>query len=1125
MTSKSDEAKQESESVRVTDSTLLGGGETGELMRGFDWSRTAVGPVANWPQSLRTAVRIILMSRYPMFVWWGQELVNLYNDPYRAFLGSKHPAALGKSAREVWAEIWEQIGPRVDAVLLRGESTFDETLLLLMERHGYREETYFTFSYSPLPADGGTIGGLFCAVTEETQQVINERRLRLHRELGAAMAACRTPLQVCESAAKCLASALRDLPFSLIYLLEDDGKTLRRIGETGIDAAHPAAAGHVAMDEPLLSVWPLAQVIETGDAVLVENLGSRFTDLPKGEWGQAPDYAILMPIAQQGQTRPAGVLVAGLNPHLRFGDDFRGFVSVLSNQIAGALANAVAYETERKRAEQLAELDRAKTQFFSNISHEFRTPLTLMLGPLEEVLPEARERLSPEHSRHLKAARRNALRLLKLVNTLLDFSRIEAGRMQALFEPTDLRKLTIEIASVFRSAMEKAGLRYSVQCDPLPEPVYVDREMWEKIVLNLLSNAFKFTLEGEVDLRLRPFGESVELSVRDTGVGIPEEERDRVFDRFHRIENTRARTYEGSGIGLALVQELVKMHRGTVRVDNAPGRGSTFTVTIPARNTSRIEGGGRRSDSTGIGAEAYVWEAERWLPEAQVEPAPGPDSRHEAPAQRETIVIADDNADMRDYLAHLLGSRYDLHIARDGGQALAAVRELHPSLVLADVMMPGLDGFGLIQAIRGDSSLSDTPVILLSARAGEESQVEGFRAGADDYLVKPFTARELVTRVATHLKMGKMRRQAERLRRLYETILTNTPDLAYVFDLDHRFIYANKALLTMWGRTWEEAIGKNCLELGYEPWHAAMHDREIEEVKVTKRPIRGEAPFTGTNGRRIYDYIFVPVFGPDGEVEAVAGTTRDITDRSHAEEALRRSEKLATVGRLAATIAHEINNPLEALTNFIYLARSSSPSAEARGYLKAAEEELTRISHLTKQTLGFYREVKGSSPIRVGSTVDSILMVFAGKMRNKGILAKIEIKADPEISAVSGEIRQLVANLVSNSIDAVGNGGRIRIRVSAVQDRLRTGVRVTIADSGAGIPASARVKVFEPFFTTKKEIGTGLGLWVCKSIVEKHGGNIQVKSSTAPEKSWTAFSVFLPTHGGAASQEMLKQAV
>jgi PAS domain S-box-containing protein len=520
-----------------------------------------------------------------------------------------------------------------------------------------------------------------------------------------------------------------------------------------------------------------------------------------------------------------------------------------------------------------------------------------------------------------------------------------------------------------------------------------------------------------------------------------------------------------------------------------------------------------------------VWEAERWLPEAQVEPAPGPDSRHEAPAQRETIVIADDNADMRDYLAHLLGSRYDLHIARDGGQALAAVRELHPSLVLADVMMPGLDGFGLIHAIRGDSSLSDTPVILLSARAGEESQVEGFRAGADDYLVKPFTARELVTRVATHLKMGKMRRQAERLRRLYETILTNTPDLAYVFDLDHRFIYANKALLTMWGRTWEEAIGKNCLELGYEPWHAAMHDRENEEVKVTKRPIRGEAPFTGTNGRRIYDYIFVPVFGPDGEVEAVAGTTRDITDRSHAEEALRRSEKLATVGRLAATIAHEINNPLEALTNFIYLARSSSPSAEARGYLKAAEEELTRISHLTKQTLGFYREVKGSSPIRVGSTVDSILMVFAGKMRNKGILAKIEIKADPEISAVSGEIRQLVANLVSNSIDAVGNGGRIRIRVSAVQDRLRTGVRVTIADSGVGIPASARVKVFEPFFTTKKEIGTGLGLWVCKSIVEKHGGNIQVKSSTAPEKSWTAFSVFLPTHGGAASQEMLKQAV
>jgi PAS domain S-box-containing protein len=1118
---------QDFDDARLTESVFSGGGEMGALMRTFDWSRTPIGPVSGWPQSLRTAVRIVLTSRYPMFIWWGRELVNLYNDPYAQILGVKHPAALGQSARETWAEIWDQgIGRRAEAVLDRGESTYDETLLLMMERHGYLEETYFTFSYSPLPDETGATRGLFCAVTEETQRVINERRLRLHREIGAAMADCRTALEVCKAASKCLASADHDIPFSLIYLLGNDGKALLRVGEAGIEPSHAAAGAMVEIDD-LRSPWPFARVVETGEAVLVENLQERFAEVPTGKWNQAPGSAVLMPIAQQGQTKPAGVLITGLNPHLRFGDDFRGFVSVLSNQIAGALANATAYEAERKRAEDLAELDRAKMQFFSNISHEFRTPLTLMLGPLEEVLPQARERLDKEQVEQLTAARRNALRLLKLVNTLLDFSRIESGRMQAAFEPTDIAKFTADIASVFRSAMEKAGLRYRVECEPISEPVNVDREMWEKIVLNLLSNAFKFTFAGEVVLTLKSRGDSVELAVRDTGVGISEEERSRVFERFHRVENTRARTYEGSGIGLALVQELVKMHGGTVHVESTPGQGSVFMVAIPRHRADTSDQRSRTAESTAIAADAFVDEAVRWVPNDHVSSSTAGSGFSGVEVSRETVVVADDNADMRDYLAHLLRGHYEVHTVSDGEQAIKAVREMRPNLVLADMMMPRMDGFAVLQAIRSDPALSSTPVILLSARAGEEARVEGFQAGADDYVSKPFTARELIARVATHIKMANVRRETDRLRRLYDTILSNTPDLAYVFDLNHRFTYANQALLAMWGKTWDEAIGKNCLELGYEPWHAEMHDREIEQVIATKLPIRGEVPFTGTKGRRIYDYIFVPVLGPDGEVEAIAGTTRDITERTETEDALRRSEKLATAGRLAATIAHEINNPLEALTNFIYLARRATELQQVASYLAAAEEELARISHLTKQTLGFYREMKGSSTVRVGSTVQSILAVFAGKLRNKGIVLKAEVEEDPEIWVVPGELRQLIANLLSNAIDAVDTGGQIRIRVSRTSGPQHKGVRIIIADSGPGIPAELRPRLFEPFFTTKKEVGTGLGLWVCKSIVEKHGGSIRVMSSTATEKSWTAFSVLLPVQKAAESEreERLKQAV
>ncbi len=600
------------------------------------------------------------------------------------------------------------------------------------------------------------------------------------------------------------------------------------------------------------------------------------------------------------------------------------------------------------------------------------------------------------------------------------------------------------------------------------------------------------------------------------------------------------------------------------------------------------------------------------------------------------MVVADDNADMRDYLRRLLQDEYLVHTVADGMHAVEAVRQLRPALLLTDMMMPRLDGFGVMQAIRSDPALRDTPIILLSARAGEESRVEGLQAGADDYLVKPFTARELTARVSTHVKMANLRRESWKERRLYDTILSNTPDLAYVFDRSHRFIYANQALLSMWGRSWEEAIGKDCLELGYEAWHAAMHDREIEQVIASRSPIRGEVPFTGTNGRRMYDYIFVPVMGPNGEVEAIAGTTRDITERANAEEALRkseerfrafvnatsnvmyrmsadwselrqlqgkdlfadtvepirnwldryvppedqprvtsamansirtnsvfelehrvirvdgslgwvssravplfgeggevvewfgaaadvterkkaeealrRSEKLAATGRLAATMAHEINNPLEALTNLIYLAKIADGNA-AREYLASAEEELGRVSYLTKQTLGFYRETKGASPMRVGSMVRSLLPVFSSRMRNKRVLADPEIKADPEIHAVPGEIRQLLANLISNSIDAMENGGRIRIRVSGAtkwNEGRVTGVRLTVADEGSGIPHDIRSRLFEPFVTANKEVGTGLGLWVCKSIVEKHRGSIRVKSSTNHGKSWTVFSVFLP---------------
>ena len=503
----------------------------------------------------------------------------------------------------------------------------------------------------------------------------------------------------------------------------------------------------------------------------------------------------------------AGFLVLGIHPGRAFDDAYRQFLRRIAEQIAIGLANARAHEQERQRADALAEIDRAKTAFFSNVSHEFRTPLTLMLGPLEEVLPDAGERLGPERHQQLVMVRRNALRLLKLVNTLLDFSRIEAGRVQAVYQPTDLAGLTSDIASMFRSAMDSAGLQFSVECQPIAEPVFVDRGMWEKIVLNLLSNALKFTFEGEVAISLKPVNGAVELQVRDTGVGIPDDQREKVFERFHRIEHASARTHEGTGIGLALVQELVKLHGGSVAVKSTVGFGSTFTVTIPrgkdhlppesiqAEHSFASSDNSSRSVCRG-GAAVVAGRVERAGPCGDACDTVIARFSREAVlgAKREVIVLADDNADMREYLSRLLGERYEVHAVADGQQALEAAHQLRPALVLADVMMPRLDGFGLLRAIRDDSALCSTPVILVSARAGEESRVEGLQADADDYLVKPFTSRELLARVATHVKMAHLRRvTAEREERL-----------RYEAELQRQKLHASQELLAQTSRLYRD---------------------------------------------------------------------------------------------------------------------------------------------------------------------------------------------------------------------------------------------------------------------------------------------------------------------------------
>ncbi len=1261
MTAEADPAPTEAETV----SHVLHAeeGETAALMRAVDWSATPLGPERTWPQSLRTTLSICLLSRFPLLLWWGPELVMLYNDSYAPLIGSKHPQALGTPGRLVFQEIWDTIGPMLERVRTTGQATLSRDLGLMLARGGYLEETYFTFSYSPILDESGNVGGIFTAVLETTESVIGARRLETLRQL-ADRSRILTEQDAWRSAADVLSRNSRDVCFAALYRVSEPGRAVELTAVTGMPGEHPLCNIGVLTDTDCPVATRIAECITTGKPVTLENARAVIPDLKSGPWGDPPEEVVLYPLLQPGQETAMGVMVAGVSAHRRLDDSYRTFFSLAAGQVSKSIADARALEEERRRAEKLAELDRAKTNFFSNVSHEFRTPLTLMLGPLEELVERRGQPLVPQDWEQIELVRRNALRLHKLVNALLEFSRMETRRTQAAFQPTDLSASTADLASIFRHATEKAGLALRLDCPPLSEPIFVDRAMWETVVLNLLSNALKFTFEGEISVTLREQSETVSLTVADTGIGIDASELPHIFERFHRVEDARGRSIEGSGIGLALAKELVQLHGGTITAESTPGRGSSFVVTL-RKGTNHIDPALRAVDPISLhetGVDAYLNEALGWLePEAQ----PYTEVANSGPTlvtrvKKPMVLVADDNADMRRYLQRILSEHWEVITAPNGEEALDCVRQHRPELVISDVMMPRLDGLGLLREIRNDPEIASTPVILLSAQAGDDARSEGLYAGANDYLVKPFWAREVVARISAQISLRRMRQQAEQMeeklrgeaeeqrQRLWDLFMNAPAGIMITEGPEHRIVLINETLVRVLGKSNAgDYLGKRLVdaipeiaeqkfpaildrvyregtphvefqaevklnraragqpETGYfnyvyqpsrdihgevqgilihavevteivtarqeaerrqelielaqraanagsyfwypkagmmqwtrdlyeiyglpqdaepsiELWASYLHpedrpgalsrlrellDRREADYRQEFRVMRGdgETRWVVSYGRMSYD--------AEGQPERMVGINMDITQRRRTEEALRQTEKLAAVGRLAASIAHEINNPLEAVTNLLYLVEHQPElDSTARRYVEAAQQQLARVSAITTQTLRFHRQSTLATRVDVAEILHSIFMLFRGRL----VQAQIELRRDfsfcEPILCFEGEVRQVLMNLVSNAIDAIAplGSGVLAVRVRMLERGGRRRLVITIADNGTGMEPAVQRRIFEPFFTTKGITGTGLGLWISSDLVEKHGGTLRMRSSRAGRRRGTTFQVTLP---------------
>jgi PAS domain S-box-containing protein len=1104
-------------------SWLSGGGDMAALIRTIDWSQTPLGPLHDWPQSLRTSVSLCLSSTFPILVAWGPEYIQIYNEAYRPICGGKHPASMGEPFKVCWATALPVVGDKFDRAQ-QGEGTYIKDQRMFLDRYGYLEEAFMTFSFSPIRDESGEVGGIFHPITETTALVLNARRTQSLRDLGASIDGARTVEDIGRQLSRLDGDMALDVPFMLFYQFDPEPGSLRLRGSAGIVAGTSLAPFLTPFDD---ACWPFESAAAGREPLRVDALAGRFAESPCGPYEEQPTAAMVLPLSLPGQQQPFGFVVAGVSARRSLDTEYLNFYALLNAAFNTAIGNVTAYEQEQRRAEELARIDRAKTAFFSNVSHEFRTPLTLILGPLDDAL--ASDGLAPPQRRHLESTHRNALRLLKLVNSLLDFSRIEAGRVQATYVPVDLARLTTNIASVFESAMEKGGLAYTLDLQPMSQPTYVDRDMWEKIVMNLVSNAFKFTLEGSVTVSLREHGAMARLSVRDTGSGIAEAELPRVFERFHRIEGASGRSMEGSGIGLALIQELVRLHGGTMSASSVLGLGTEFIVEIPLGHahlpTERIAAAQGEAPRM---STAFVEEALRWLPDADtndVEHTPAPTGSPLQPeSARPRILIADDNSDMRAYLKSLLDPYAEVLVCGDGEAAFAQLQADPPDLLLSDVMMPKLDGFGLIARIRADEALHQLPVMLLSARAGEEAKVEGLQAGADDYLVKPFSTNELLARVRRQVVLARQRQQQQREaanRNAYvRSLMDASPAILWTTDAAGQCTYLSKRWYDFTGRSTEQDLGTGWLE--------NLHPDDLQratDIFLEASASRSSFSMDYRLRRRDGEYRWcidagMPHEDEAGEPAGFVGTVIDIHDRILLQEDQQRlatelTEKNRLQSEFLFTLAHELRNPLAPIRSGLDVLRTSPTGGVASEIQQVMRRQVDHIVHLVDDLLDLARLTQGKLTLQRDSVPLADVVKDAIDMSMPLIGAAqhaltVSLPEPPIVLHIDRHrIAQVISNLLNNAAKYTPPGGRIALDAHLEPGKLA----IVVTDNGIGIDAALLPVVFDlyaqaPAGEGMAQGGLGVGLNLVQRMVALHDGRVVAESAGAGQGS--RFTVWLP---------------
>ncbi|KAK9719619.1 hypothetical protein K7432_004685 [Basidiobolus ranarum] len=1169
-----------------------------ELVELKDWSKTSLGPKETWTESFRWILSLILHSPFPMAVYYGDDNVLVYNQAWSQILGNKHPEAFGEPGHKVWAEIWHLIEPMIQRTVKTGEATYLENYLLLLQRAGYEEETWFRFSLSPIFDPNGKVAGVLNTTYEQTQQFIGQRQLNALNEVGKLTRSAQSHLEACYLVTAALKKNDADVPWSMIFYPDQSNGTMNLVASSfGENASYCVMNPCIPLDlanipdhpDACPDYWPVTKVATSREAEL--------TRLPDNT------RAVFLPlfISRGTEEHFPAVMVCGLHPSRLLDEEYQDFFSHLAAYVTTAIKSGITYEEERNQSERLAELNSSKTAFFQNISHELRTPLTLILSPLEQVLLD--KTLSSKVRRDILMVQRNSKRLLKLVNTLLEFSKIEAGKSMASFQQTHISQFTRELVASFESTAETLQVDFVLEIPNIITelPVYVDQDMWEKIILNLVSNAFKFTKSGAVTVGLHPGvlelpnGQAVEaihLSVVDTGIGISKEDIKYLFNRFYCVRSAEARSYEGTGIGLALVKELVQFHSGVINVESEESVGTTFNVLIPTGSSHILPEYMLKNIEmipefrTKRTIDLFVDEMQQWAPttgkvQSQlslikrevVSPTGSTTSTGNlSTIQKSSILLADDNCDMRSYIYSLLEDEFEVLPAVNGLEALEILNSRIPDLILTDVMMPHLDGLGLLKACREDPKTATIPIIFLSARAGPEASAEGVEAGADDYLVKPFSAQELLARVRTNINLSKLRRdllvqqqlQTEskqmvlnisgkiRTRFGMEGILQETADevrtalnadglLICHSDVNqYEFTVKAEALHT-------DSMVRPFLNCTFKYSSDQMVDA-FRKVTSGSVDLAGLFPPDFSEG---CNFIGVPIILDDEHWGWMAARQRPgllwnelqyalieqiatqvglalshdklVSEKINQEiqiEAVNAANRAKSV--ILANTSHEIRTPLNAIIGLVSAFEDTQLTLEQREMLKimlTASDVLLRVVNdildMAKLEAGKIKlkPMDFNLPALLQSTID----VFSEQQEEKNL--KLTCSCQPNVPDTvigdSARVQQVLMNLLSNAFKFTDQG-QITVLVEVVESQTESSIldanrivlRFKVTDTGIGIAKEAINKhLFRSFHQidgsmTRKYEGVGLGLAICKELVEIGDGQIGVESTLGEGSSF-----------------------